>query len=617
MPAHRRLEGVALAAIPVAGVLVVDPTGWSPFGPAKWTAVVACSVVAVVAAGATASRLTITRTAAVAWLCFLAWTGLAAVRALDPTLAWTGTPQRHFGALTWAGCAAVYLAAHSLRPDRSGRCLAWAAAVAGGLAGLWAVVEAAGWSPVSVTGTDRIVGPLGSAAYLGAAEALLLPAAVALAADRVWRPALRLVAATLAGLALAGLVASGARAGWVGAAVAVAAVAWARRHDLRRAVAGRVATAVLAGALAVGALAGLAFATGSAGRVGQLVASNQPGGLSRVAEWEVGARVVLAHPLTGVGPEGYRIAFGRAVDAGYQRRYGRDPLPDRSHDALLDVAVTTGIPGAAAYLALLFVVGRRVRRAMRQRTRPWLAGLATGLAAYWVAALFLFPVAELEPAAWALAGVVCAATARPAEVAGVRTRPLARAALAGLGGITVALVIFAGSRAVAAGHDLAAALNARTYRAAAAGALTAARDDPGNIVVRLVAGETLASNASLPGIAAGLDQIDSGLRTSPLDPVLGPEKATLLVRRAEITGRAPDWSAAAGYLEALSRRDPRNPSVLEQLGLADGSVGRFGPARAALSAAAGLDPSDPAPGADLELLARMQSATGGRGFGTG
>ncbi|MDQ1519706.1 MAG: hypothetical protein QOI55_779, partial [Actinomycetota bacterium] len=49
--------------------------------------------------------------------------------------------------------------------------------------------------------------------------------------------------------------------------------------------------------------------------------------------------------------------------ARYERAHGRDPLPDRAHDALLDVGTTTGVPGLVAYVALLAVVGRLVVRA--------------------------------------------------------------------------------------------------------------------------------------------------------------------------------------------------------------------------------------------------------------
>src|SRR3546814_11886718 len=49
-----------------------------------------------------------------------------------------------------------------------------------------------------------------------------------------------------------------------------------------------------------------------------------------------------------------------------------------------------------------------------------LAGLAAGLVAHWSGQLFLFPLVELEPLAWLLAGTLVAATGSPPEPAARR-----------------------------------------------------------------------------------------------------------------------------------------------------------------------------------------------------
>ena len=73
----------------------------------------------------------------------------------------------------------------------------------------------------------------------------------------------------------------------------------------------------------------------------------------------------------------------------------------------LDVAAVLGLLGLALYLALLLVVGRRVVR-IAARGDLLAAGLAAGLIAYVTQGLFLFPLAELEPVAWLVAGLVVA-----------------------------------------------------------------------------------------------------------------------------------------------------------------------------------------------------------------
>lgn len=90
----------------------------------------------------------------------------------------------------------------------------------------------------------------------------------------------------------------------------------------------------------------VALATPVGGRLVALANPTAPGGATRVDEWRVAGRVLVAHPVTGVGPEGYRIAFAEGVDEAYERRHGRDPLPDRAHAGPLD-------PEPAVRLALL------------------------------------------------------------------------------------------------------------------------------------------------------------------------------------------------------------------------------------------------------------------------
>ena len=313
---------VALGLVLAAGVLVVDPAGWEPFGPAKWAAVVVVGLAAPAVALALAvpshsprPRLRLTRRASLAWVVFLLWVCIAATRGLDPHLAWTGTPQRHFGALTWVLCALLFWAGHTVDQRAGGRLLAAVAAATGGLAGVWSVAELAGWEPVHLASSSRLVGPLGSASYLGAAEALLVPIAVGLAADPALRPSRRVLAAGAAALGTVALVGSGARAAWVGVLIAAATLAWIRRDALRRRLRGEVlrgkvlkGKVVALAALGVAALSGLAVVTGTAGRVPDVLHSSDPGGISRLAEWEVAGKVLVTHPLTGVGPEGYRIA---------------------------------------------------------------------------------------------------------------------------------------------------------------------------------------------------------------------------------------------------------------------------------------------------------------------
>lgn len=90
------------------------------------------------------------------------------------------------------------------------------------------------------------------------------------------------------------------------------------------------------------------------------VTDRTTGASSRFAEWEVGWRIVLAHPWLGVGPEGYRTALADGVTRSYEQTYGRTVMPDRAHNAILDVAAAGGLAAGLAYAGILvLVVSRR------------------------------------------------------------------------------------------------------------------------------------------------------------------------------------------------------------------------------------------------------------------
>ncbi|HYD09765.1 MAG TPA: O-antigen ligase family protein [Acidimicrobiales bacterium] len=488
---------MVLAALVVAAVVAVDPVGLAPFGPLRWALVPTL----VLAALATTTHVRVPRAIAIGWALFLALVAVAAVRGLDPLYAWIGTPERRFGALTWLLCAVAFAAGTG---ERRRALLTGAAAVACGIAGVWACFELVGIDPVDVIGTgDRPIGPLGSSAYLGAAMCLLVP--VAIARHERWAYA----CAALGGVAL---LASGARAAWLGAVVAALWWAWRQPSHRRYVVA------------AVAVLAVTAIATG---RGPDLLTDERGGIAGRLDEWRVAAGVIADHPLTGTGPEGYRIAFGSAVDDAYEIEHGRDPLPDRAHSAPLDVAATIGIPGLVAYAALVVLVARRARRDL----------VAVGVLAYAVQSLALFPLAELDPVAWALAGTLVVAE-RPTTRVRIPVRAIA--------GVAAAITLVVG------GLDVLADRAARNGDGARAADLR-----PDALRYHLV---EAAEHRVVGDEAGALAALDRALDVSPDDPVVRSERADVLLEL--------DPARALDALEDLVDDDPRNAEVLLRLGLA-------------------------------------------------
>jgi O-antigen ligase/Flp pilus assembly protein TadD len=593
-----RVRGTAIvaAAVPVVAVLAIDPGGLAPFGPAKWAAVSTTVLASAAIVWRAPARLALAPLRA--WIAFLGIVAVAAVFALDRVYAWTGTPERHLGVVAWALCFVAFVAGQVLT-ERDARAVSVGATVAAGAVGVWAVAEACGWRPIDLVGAGaRPVGTLGSSAFLGATLALLVPAAAGRCVDSYGYSTA--IDAPVLGVGVVALVASGARAAWVGIAVAAALVVLARRPHIMRS---RATLAAGIGGVAV--LVALAFVTGVASRVPDALTERDGGARGRLDEWRVAARVVAGHPVIGTGPEGYRIAFGRAVDARYEQRHGRDPLPDRAHDALLDVAATTGLPGLVAYAVLLAGVGRFLWRALRTAP-PWVAGLAAGCIAYAVQSLFLFPIAEIEPVAWVFAGIVVA-TQLAAEPGTRTTRPLslavtARAALA----LLAVIACTAGALDVVADRDAKRVLTAADQGRVVEDADRPARLRPDAVRYRLAAARADEARGSIAGLDLALAQLDDALDVSRRDPVARAEHARLALERARRTGNRDDVRRARDELERLRRDDPRNAQVLLRLGVARALTGDDAGAERAWLAAESLAPRSASASTDLAVLYARQ-----------
>ncbi len=621
-PWSRAVAGWGAAAAVLAVAAAVDPWGFRPFTTARW-ALVGVAVAATAAAvagvgpggvvagdvgpggvgadGEEGSPSSPVRRVVVGWVGLLVCLAVATAVALDPLTAVVGHPRRHLGLLGWIVSALAFLAGTRLAADVVRRHVGRAAVVAAGITGVAALADFAGWDPAGTRfAGGRVGGLLGQPVYLGAVAVLLVPVAAGVAADpdegRGWR---RAAAAAATGGVVA-LLATQTRGAWLGAALALA-VAWPRLAPPVRAWVAAKPRAVVAGL----ALAALLALVPLGARTAAGLDPDAPGGRGRVDDWVVAARVVAAHPLTGVGPEGYRIAAPAHVDDGYARRHGRDEVLDRAHNGPLDVAVSAGIPAAALYVVVLGGAVAAGVRVVRRSPDPVLAGAAAGVVA-WVGQLAVgFPIAEVDPLAWLLAGAVVAAAGRlvprpaPAPTGRPRGRivpsPLAaRVAFTATAAVAV-LVAVVGLTGVAADRDLRAAERAAAARAPAAAVAAADRATgrrPDDIDAWYVAARVASAPAGLPAVDAGLDRVEEGLTWSPRDPALRALRTDLLVERALRSGLADDLAAAERAARDRIGDDPSGPQAHRQLGLVLAAAARPADARVELARALALDPDD-------------------------
>ena len=572
-----RVRGADLAgAVFTAAVLcAADPTRTILPTPISWT-VVTVGTFAVLAFAAW-QRTIVRPPRLVGWLflAFLAWLALAAATGEDGRFAWLGIPERHSGWVLWLLCGALFVSGVKWKAVADGM-------VAAGLVWLPVLSFDAFDHPWLPTATERLTGLFGSAAYLGAAACLVAPAALGGAFDVRRTPRWRWAAATAAASAVFAAVGSGSRAAWVGLGVVALGVAWLQRRNrwLPRAA---LAT------LAVVALAALTSPVGS--RVSTVTDSAAGGGSSRVDEWRVGLSTLGHHPLLGAGPEGYRIVFHDGVNADYERDHGRAVQPDRAHNGFLDLALAGGILAALLYGGFIAACVLEVRRRTRgTTTTPALLGALAAIVAYLLQQQFLFPLAELEPVLFLLAGgVVCSgaptvrATRSVGRTAAAATAVVAAAALWwGITDIAARTDATSASKAIAAGKP------ADAYR----GALDALawRDD--EVWLHLFAART----APTPELA--LAHVDDALALSPGDPIALRNRQELLVTL--------DPATAFEELHALLADDPYNAGLQQLYGTAAVRTGDEVIAEQAWLAALDLAPNAPGPRQNLITLYRQQ-----------
>lgn len=562
---------VGTALVPAA-VLAYDPVGWSGFAPAKWL-VVSCLGLVTVAAVALRRRNVVDQRLAAIGTAFLLWLTLASALGLEGQYAWLGTPERHSGWAMWMLCAALFIFPPSFISLTNGAVLASIGLTA-------ALGQQRG---------DRLTGTFGSAAYLAAACTLLLPIVIysALNAQRsaAWR-----LAATIGSLGLiSSLIGSGTRGAWaamVGISIAVVARGWRPpKWWLLAASTVAIATMLLGGSLH---------------RIGSTFDTNQAGGSSRVDEWRVAIKTLSHHPLVGVGPEGYRLAFREGVDANYERKHGRDVQPDRAHNSLLDMAIVAGLPGLALYLAVLVLVSSAIWRRIAAVNASivdasMIGAAAVGLAAYQAQQLFLFPLAELDPVAWAIAGAILYGPTT--HVAAHANHDWPRRALAAGAALLAAFAGWWGIRDTLADRAAWRALQAYdrrdpvTTQANLDDALRY-RDDE----VRL---QLLAVN-----ISPDLDVVSAALsrarELSPLDPIVIRRLADEALR----SRRSPAQIVAT--LRQFVVDDPNNAYLQQRLGTAAAIAGQFDLAELSWQAAQALAPRNPSPPAFLASLYAQQ-----------
>ena len=547
----------------LAAFLAADPWGFDRFGPLRFLLVstLGFAVVAAGLVGGTDARLP--RTVRLGGAALFGGLALSTITAADRWHALIGTPDRHFGLLTWALCAGLFVVAYrrtTADPEATTTAVLRALTVATLGVGLYSVAEIleVSWLDQDFA-NDRIGGPWGQPAFLGAAMAIGIPASVAHARAEVG--VMRVVSTAAAGLGAIALLNSQSRAAWVGLGCTVALLLVFRHRQVHDSLGPK--RAGIAAGVVVGVLVMVAVFTPAGARAWSLTDVGDGVVAGRIDEWQVGLRALADSGTVGVfghGPENYRTVFGEHVDQAYVMDHGRDTL---------DVALAGGLVAAAGWLAVLAVLGRRAWTALR--TGGWTdAALAAGLVAYLVQGLFLFPLAEVDPVLWILAGVVLARVSSTPEPnpTGFVSAGLASAVAGGLALAAAVAFAVVGVLDVLADHRIRSAASTESAVVALGHADSARRLRPDSIRYHFAAARIAASQPNGAGVDDAIDRLDDGLAWSPVDPALLHERSLVLVNEARRTVDPADVAAALGPLAELDRTDPNHPEGQQRYGIA-------------------------------------------------
>lgn len=528
---------------------------------------------------------------ALAAAAYLAALLLATAFSREPRVSLLGALQRQQGLLTQACYPLLFLlTAASLRGERQvrrlWRTLAWASApiVAYGLA------QAAGLDPLGwrTDGASPVLATLGRSNFMGSYLVLVMPLTAALlwGGGRRWP-----VVLLLAGQAVC-LLATHARASWLGlaAAVAVFAAGWLPRARWRLP--------------ALGGLAALALAGGAAALALPATAGSWA---ARLTIWRACLRLLAARPLLGYGPESLQTAFYAVFPPQLVYYQGRGVVVDRAHNLWLDVGLSAGALGLAAFVALLAYAVRAAWRgyaaaADRGERIAWLALLAA-IAGHVVDLQLSFDLTATATVFWLLLALVVAMGSKPAALTAgeepARTRPaiawlLPTAAALLLAAVTVVLPLAADTSAGLA--DSGTPLAERIERAA-----TAVRLWPVEPQYHQRLGLLLLAAGDL----AGADrQMAAAVALRPADPMLWLAQGGVYAYGAGDAARLRLAEAAYRQAIALAPSVARAHVALAQALAAEG---RLGEAAASLSRAIELDATDYYA---YELLAAVDTALG-------
>lgn len=388
-------------------LLIFDPRASDTFTLPKSAA---SHTLSVLLAGLLVAVVVRDRSAAIRWsplhgavIGTIVASALAVPFALDQTVAIFGAWRRYLGLTQLLDYGTLYFAAAMLLRNAADlRRLLAVCGAASGLVLAYGVAQRLGLDPLqfNVSATQQPVGTLGQPDFLAAYAAIVVSTAAAVVIFR-WIALTTVGRAALGALVLLGLAViyiEGARNAVLGLGGGLLAVALLQYLRPLQARASRIVPIIL-----LVALAGVVVVSPVGQRLTASTLAVDPSLQSRLEIWSTALRLVATHPIIGLGPDNFAVAYPSARSE-RSELVAAGELQTSTHDWLLHYATGGGLLVAAPLLAALAL---GVVRGVQLTRRANLSALGlVPLAAFMGQALVNVNDVSLEWVFWLSLGVI-------------------------------------------------------------------------------------------------------------------------------------------------------------------------------------------------------------------
>jgi putative inorganic carbon (HCO3(-)) transporter len=370
----------------------------------------------------------------ISMLCFAAVATLSTIFSINPELSFFGDPLRLEGLLALATylLLVVLFSENVQTPELAARLFFWLL-LAATLVSSYALFQYFYYNPTEhffykyFPKGNGIGSTIGNPNFLGKYLVLIIPILLGLCLNEGSRLVMTGLFVSLT-LCCAALIATFTRASWLGLLAGMAVLLYcAQSNALLKGKGRRLVLMVISLFVvvwlfntyspSVGAQSAARSAKLTRGEVIQKAATsfdiNKGRGVAtRLYVWDKTLRLIGERPWFGYGLETFMLVF-KQFNQEYTEIFHDLVIIDRAHNNYLDIAFAMGLPGLAAYLAVLvsfLVYVWRLFKGLQDRSNKMLVlGILAGFCGYLINDLFIFSVVSVSPTFWSLMGLTLAA----------------------------------------------------------------------------------------------------------------------------------------------------------------------------------------------------------------